>query len=174
MSSVNSDMQNRDLQRLSEAAWRRRLTVEEQARLRQYLASHPEAKGSWEDDLALTRALNRLPAVTVSSNFTALVMQAARKAPVRQVWWRQIDLADWFPAGWRPRLALGTAMVCLSLLTIREYQTFQQQRQRMARDLASIGSLASNLPVDSLKNFDTIKRLSQIQVADEELLRVLR
>ena len=164
MMNVNDDMQSG----LIEAAWRRRLTPEELARVRQYLAKHPEAGAQWESDLALTRALNGLPAAPVSSNFTALVLQAARKTPRRRGWWRQLD--EWFPEGWRPRLALGTAMVCLSLVTIREYQALQ--RQQMAREL--VGRLASNQPVDWLKNFETIQSFDRVQVADNELLEVLQ
>ena len=69
-------------------------------------------------------------------------------------------------------LAVGAAMVCLSLLTVREYQIVQ--RQKMARDLASVGSLAALQPVDWLQNFQTIENLSRVQVADDELLQVLQ
>ena len=166
MINVNDDMQKPV--EITEAAWRRRLTPDELARVRQHLAKHPEASPEWEGELALTRILNRLPSAPVSSNFTALVLEAARKTPARRGWWHQLD--DWFPEGWRPRLGLGTAMVCLSLLTIREYQTLQ--RQRMAREL--VGSMASNQPVEWLKNFDAIKSFDRVEVADKELLEVLQ
>jgi hypothetical protein len=117
--------------------------------------------------------LDRLPPAPVSSNFTALVLQAVQRAPARPAWRRRFDPASWLPAGWVPRVALGATMVCLSLLTVREYQTIQ--RQRMARDLASVGSLASLEPVDWLQNFQTIKNLNRVQVApDDALLQALR
>jgi len=171
MKSVNEDMPNPESEELLELAWRRRLTPEEQARLRQYLAVHPQARPQWEYEAALTRGLKGLPPAPVSSNFTALVMQAVRRAPARPAWRRHLDF--WFPAGWVPRMALGATMVCLSLLTACEYHTIQRQ-QRMARDLASIGRLATLQPVDWLQNFQTIENLSRVQVADDALLEVLK
>jgi anti-sigma factor RsiW len=166
-------MPNSDSQELTERAWRRALSPDEKARLRQHLAAHPQARRQWECEVALTNALNRLPPAPVSSNFTALVLQAVQRAPARPVWRDRLDPASWFPAGWMPRVALGVTMVCLSLLTAREYQTIQ--RQRMARDLASVGSLATLEPVDCLRNFQTIQNLSRVQVApDDALLEALR
>jgi anti-sigma factor RsiW len=173
MKTVNDDMPNSDLQELAELAWRGSLTPGEQARLRQYLAAHPHARPQWECEAALTRSLNRLPPAPVSSNFTAVVLQAIQRAPARPAWRRRLDPASWLPAGWRARVALGATMVCLSLLTIRESQAIQ--RQRMARDLASVGSLAALQPVDWLQNFQTIENLNRVQVApDDALLLVLR
>lgn len=171
MSTVNADMPNPESEELLELAWRRRLTPEKQARLRQYLAAHPQARPQWEGEAALTRSLNGLPPVPVSSNFTALVLQAVQHAPARPAWRRHLDF--WFPAGWVPRIALGATMVCLSLLTACEYRAIQRQ-QRMARDLASIGQLAALQPVDWLQNFQTIENLSRVQVADDTLLEVLK
>ena len=126
MNTVNDDMPDSLSQELAELAWRRSLTPDEQARLRQYLAAHPQARCQWEGEAALTRGLNRLPPAPVSSNFTALVLQAVQRAPVHPVWRRRFDPASWFPRGWMPRAALGATMVCLSLLTVREYQTIQR------------------------------------------------
>ena len=70
-----------------------------------------------------------------------------------------------------PRLAVGAAMACLCLLTVREYQIIQ--RQKMPRPIASIGTVASRQPVDWLQNFQTIQNLSRVQVADDKLLQIL-
>ena len=177
MNTVNDDMPNPASQELAELVWRRPLTPDEMARLRQFLAAHPEARSQWESEAALTRALDRLPPAPVSSNFTAQVLQAVQRTPARPAWRRQFDLASWLPAGWMPRLALAATMVCLSLLTVRECQIIQRQsiqRQRMARDLASVGSLAARQPVDWLQNFQIIENLSRVQVADDGLLQALR
>ena len=172
MNTVNDDMPDSVVQELTELAWRRGLSPDEQARLRQYLAVHPQARRQWECEAALTRALNLLPPAPVSSNFTALVLQAVQRAPARPGWRRRLDFASWLPAGWMPRLALAATMVCLSLLTVRECQIIQ--RQKMARHLASVGSLAARQPVDWLQNFQTIENLSRVQVADDALLEVLK
>ncbi len=164
MNSVNADMPNSGSRELAELAWRRRLTPEEQARLRQYLDAHPQARRQWEGEAALTRGLNRLPNAPVSSNFTALVLQAVQRAPARPAW-RRPPVLSWLPAGWMPRLAVGAAMVCLSLLTVREYQFVE--RQKLARQIAARQS------VDWLQNFQTIQNLSRVQVADDKLLQIL-
>jgi len=177
MNTVNDDMPDSVVRELAPVAWRRGLTPDEQARLRPYLAAHPQARRQWECEAALTRGLNRLPPAPVSSNFTALVLQAVQRAPARPAWRRQFDLASWLRAGWMSRLALAATMVCLSLLTVRECQIIQRQsiqRQRMARDLASVGSLAARQPVDWLQNFQIIENLSRVQVADDGLLQALR
>jgi anti-sigma factor RsiW len=171
MNNVDDNMQNLTSEQLRESVWRRPLTPDEQAQLRRRLAGHPEARAQWEEETALTRGLNRLPPAPLSSNFTARVMRAVQRPPARRVWLGRFDFASWLPAGWRPRAALGAAMVCLSLLTIRQYQSIQ--RQNMARDLARVSRLAALPPVDWLQNFDTIARLNRVKVADEDLLLAL-
>jgi hypothetical protein len=171
MNNVDTNMQNPEFQPLIEAAWRRPLTPDEQASLRGLLADHPEACAPWEQELALTRELHRMRPAPVASNFTALVMQSVQ-TPRARPGWRGLDFASWLPSGWRPRAAVGAAMVCLSLFTTRAYQDYQ--RRQMARDLASVSRLAALPPVDWLQNFDTINRLNRVKVADEELLLVLK
>ena len=57
-----------ELMRLSlRASW----TPEEEARLESLLAASPEARATWEEDCALGQALQSLPDVPLSSNFTA-------------------------------------------------------------------------------------------------------
>jgi hypothetical protein len=165
-------MQNPEFYELIENAWRRPLTPEEQARLRAHLAGEPQARAQWDEEMALTRALERMRPAPISSNFTAQVLQAVGRAPARRGWRERFDFNAWFPEGWMPRTALGLAMVCVSLLTIREYQ--DAQRKQMARELASVSKLAALPPVDWLQNFDTIDRLNKVKVADEDLLTVLR
>ncbi|MGA2557634.1 MAG: hypothetical protein ABSG04_15305 [Verrucomicrobiota bacterium] len=172
MKNVNDDMPNPDPQPLTELVWRRGLTPDQQAPLRQYLAAHPEARCQWEQEAALTRALNRLPPAPVSSNFTALVLQAVQRAPAPSAWRRRLDFASWFPSGWMPRVALAATMICLSVGTVLQCQAIQ--RQKTARDLASVGALATLQPVDWLQNFQTIQNLNRFQVADDLLLQVLQ
>src|SRR6266436_5449915 len=73
--------------KLLETSWRRPLTPEEEARLHAYFAEHPEARSQWEEEAILSRQLSQLPDAPLSSNFTALVMQAmdAETAPPHPV-----------------------------------------------------------------------------------------
>ncbi len=172
MKNVNDDMPIPDPQPLTELVWRRGLSPDQQARLRQYLDAHPEARSQWEQEAALTRALNRLPPAPVSSNFTALVLQAVQRAPAPSTWRRRLDFVAWLPSGWMPRVALAAAMICLSVGTACECQAIQ--RQKMARNLASVGALATLQPVDWMQNFQTIQNLNRFEVADDVLLQVLQ
>ncbi|MGD1083562.1 MAG: hypothetical protein ABSA47_02285 [Verrucomicrobiota bacterium] len=172
MKDMDANMQNSKFQELTDSAWRRPLTPDEQAQLLRHLGDHPLARAQWEQDAALTRHLNRLPPAPISSNFTARVMRAVQRPPPRRSWLGRLDFASWLPSGWMPRAAVGAAMVCLCLLTIRQYQIIQ--RQNMARDLARVSRLAALPPVDWLQNFDTIARLDRVKVADDDLLYVLQ
>jgi hypothetical protein len=172
MNNVNADMPNSDFRELAELAWRRRLTPEEQARLRQCLDAHPQARSLWEGE-ARPDARPEPPAATRSVLLQLSppwFCKPSQRAPARPAW-RRLPVFSWLPAGWMPRLAVGAAMVCLSLLTVREYQIVQ--RQKMARQIASVGTLAARQPVDWLQNFQTIQNLSRVQVADDKLLQIL-
>ena len=169
MKDVDDVMNNANFQNLQEAAWRRSPTAAEQSQAARHLAARPQALREWDDDIALTRCLNRLPQPAVSSNFTALVMQAARRAPAPRRWYESVL---WFPSGWLARAAIGVAMVCLSLFSMREYQTLQTQSA--ANELAGVNRLAELAPVEWLRDFQTINKMNRVKVADDDLLAVLQ
>jgi hypothetical protein len=170
------NMQEADFQNLKETNWRRPLRAMELARLRQFLAAHPEFQKEWDEEAALDRLLQRLPAAPVSSNFTARVMQAAQRSPARSGWRQRFAgrFAGRFgaPAVSRPRWAVGVALVAMGLLAFRGYQI--ERRAQSARDLASVSRLAALPPLAWLKDFDTIDRLNKVQVADDDLLAALQ
>jgi hypothetical protein len=62
-------------------------------------------------------------------------------------------------------------MVCLGLFSFREYQVIH--RARIARQLAGVSRLAALPSMEWLKDFDTINGISQVKVADDELLAAL-
>jgi anti-sigma factor RsiW len=165
-------MQNAEYQKLKEASWRRPLTAEERARLRELLAARPEARASWEEDAALTGLLRRLPGADVSTNFTARVVQAAGRLPAKPAWRRRLEMFPWLPAGWVPRAALAAAMVCSGMLSFHEYEALHRAHE--ARAVASVSRLAALPSMDWLENFDTINRLNKVKVADDDLLTVLQ
>jgi anti-sigma factor RsiW len=156
-------------QRLREATWRRPLTAAEQAELRAWLATHPEAQTEWEAESGLNATLGRLLDVPVPSNFTARVMQAveleaaaeARQPVPRWRAWRR---------RWLPRLAI--AAVGVALLTY--YQVRAARRAEFARSVAAISSVSSLPSPEILQDFDAIYMLNQTPPADEELLNLLK
>jgi anti-sigma factor RsiW len=155
----------KDYNDMKERNWRRGLTAAESAEMRRLLESHPEAAEDWACEEALSRALQQLPAVAVSSNFTARVLAGVRRSrPEREA-------AAWFFRGWWPRLAAGALMVGLGFFSFQEYVT--AQRTREAREIAAASRLAALPPTDWLNDFDTIQGLDKVKVADDELLSVL-
>src|SRR5512137_1192972 len=86
--------------RLRELSWRRKLTSAEEAELRFWLESHPEARADWEAEAGLEAALERLPDASVASNFTARVLQAVNRegaAEPRRSAWRMWPWLRWVP-----------------------------------------------------------------------------
>ena len=69
-------MNELEYNRLREISWRRKLSAEEEITLQSYLLAHPDLQADWDDDLALSHALDRLPNAPLPSNFTAQVMLA--------------------------------------------------------------------------------------------------
>ena len=169
---MKASMQNAEYQNLKEASWRRTLTGAERTRLQELLAAHPEWQESCQEDMALNGLLRRLPSAAVSTNFTARVVQAARRVPPKPAWRRSLDFFPWLPTGWIPRVSLGVAMLCCGLLSFHEYQAIRRSQQ--ARAVASVSRLAGLPSIDWLENYDTINRLNKVKVADDDLLAVLQ
>jgi hypothetical protein len=164
-------MHDPKIQRWVQLGWRRPLRAEELAQVEKIIASDPQARAMWENESALNHCLDRLGPAVVSSNFTARVLQEVQRQSLARSRSRFLP-SHWIPTGWLPRLAVGALMVCVGCVSVREYQIVQ--RQRAARDMAALSRLATLPPVDWLKNFDTIDKLSKVKVADEDLLSVLR
>lgn len=169
----NESMNESTYNQLKEKSWVEPLSAAEAAELKQFLSQNPETQQDWEDDAALTTALNRLPDVPVSSNFTSLVLQAVqreeaqveRKAASSRAFWR---------FGWIPKFAIAIAMLCLGTFSFHEYQLASQQRtEKLAKEVREVAEVAAAAPiprVDWLKDFDTINRMGKVQVADNDLL----
>ena len=104
-----------------------------------WLSNHPEDRADWEAEAALNRLLEELPAApTVSSNFTALVVQAverdaaAARAP-RRTWalvWRTF---------WLPRMAMGVVVLAACVVAYQGH--VQNNRREMADSVAQVSGL---------------------------------
>lgn len=157
-------------QRIHELSWRHKLTEAEAAELQSLLAAHPEAAAEWEAESALNRALEQLPeAPRVSSNFTALVLQAVERearVPARSV--RRWSL-------WRllPRAAVACLVVGFGIAGWHQHEA--RERAIMARDVAQLGAALVVSTPELTENFEPILRLSNSpQKADTELLALMQ
>lgn len=167
---MNDDLYND----LLEASWQRKLTGEEEAQLRGWLAAHPDRQPEWEDEVALNQQLDRLPNAPVASNFTAQVLgqlelelrreqrEAARPGKWRS-WWR----------GLLPRFAAVLLLGLLGGTGVVQYR--EHQRMQVAEGVLHVAPVASVLQPEVLQNFEAIHRLSHVpSVSEEELLAALQ
>lgn len=149
----------------------RKLTAEEEMRLQRYFAAHPEVQAGWEEDMSLNRCLRHLPDAPLASNFTAQVW--LKIGPERQPFSREswmIRCRDWARSlNLAQRAATAAMILCLAALSY--YQYLGSTRQARARSLAEFSSVASLTSVDTLRDFETIRRLSLV---DTELLEHLK
>jgi len=165
-------MNDLEYQKLKEQSWRGNLKPAELARLQSHLAAHPETRGDWDEEAALNRLLERLPNAPVSSNFTARVLQAAERAAAQRPNWFERFSPRWLRLGWMPRVAMVASMICVGIISFHEYQL--ASRTKLAHGAAEFGEMATLPKMEWLKDFETINRLSKVQVADTELLALLK
>ncbi len=158
-------------QELREAAWRRKLTPEEESRFRTWLAAHPEAQADWELETALNDVMIRLPDAPVSSNFTARVLAAAEAATKdderrRRPAWKRLSL--W--VRWLPRVAFAAVVLGVGLVSYHQVQNTRQAK--MVESVTMVSELSSVPSPDALKDFEAIRALDRAP-ADEKLLQLL-
>jgi len=153
------------------------LSPEERSRLEAHFAAQPELRSDWEEEWAISRALQSLPNIPVSSNFTAQVMQAldaeARSAERRFPWSRL-----WVPRLW-PRLGLG--VLALGIAFLGGHKWYETTRhERYVRDVSFAAADLAAMPNAELllRDFDAIRELGQVSTvaasSDDELLRILQ
>jgi hypothetical protein len=164
-------MRTSDYEQFRDLMGRKSLSEGQRQFLREYLAAHPESRVQWELERCLDSCLDRLSDVPVSSNFTARVLQAAVQTPAP----RTIGAGAW---GWRtfvqwiPRLAVAMLVMGVGVMAFQQYDT--TRHRQMAHQLAVVSQVAQLPRMEWLKDFDTIDRLSKVQVADQELLAALQ
>ena len=159
--------------RLLESHSRGTLSEAEQAKLREWLAAHPEAQAAWEEDLSLNEGLARLPDVPLSSNFTARVLEAVdleKAAEARSAAGRRF--------GWRPRPAwfmrAGSAALVLVTGWLAVHHSQVVERRNLAASLAVVANVSSMPSPRVLEDFEAIRVLSATPAADEELLGLMQ
>jgi anti-sigma factor RsiW len=170
-------MTNDPLERqFRELNWRRPLTAVEQARLRAWLETHPEAQADWATDAALTEAFERLPNVPVPSNFTARVLEAAERETARGQSSSRLSQRLWpWRLAWLTRAAVAALVLSTGLATFHHVRTIQvrQERAESLQKLIAASGISSVTEPEILENFDTIRTLNR-PIADDELLQLLK
>jgi anti-sigma factor RsiW len=156
---------------LRELSWQRNLTEAEEAQLQAWLTANPEAREEWEAEAGLNHLLEALPeAPAVSSNFTALVLQAVEREDAamarsaqrgRRTWWR-----------WLPRTAVAAAV--LGLGTFSYQHQVQNNRRVMAQSVTELSQIVVASNPAFMEDFDAIQWLGDLKPkADTELLALM-
>jgi hypothetical protein len=158
---------------LREMSWRRKLTPAEEASLAEWLAEHPETQGDWDSEAVLNETLAALPDVPVSSNFTARVVETAKRetAELNRAIPREQRTAAW----WMrlvPKVALAAVVLGAGLLSYNHMQAVR--RAELAQSLTTVSQVSSSPSPEVLKDFDAITALASAPQADEELLKVMQ
>jgi hypothetical protein len=155
--------------KLRESGWRRKLTETEQAGLRAWLAANPDARADWEMESALNAAFARLPDAPVPSNFTARVLQAVEREEARPRAWSW----SWNWHTLVPRVAFAAVVITFTSLAFQHHEIYRQ-RVALARSVAFVTGGQPAPSPEALENFDAIRRMSQPQHADDELLALMQ
>ena len=162
---------NDPFNKLREAGWQRKLTPAEEVELQNWLAAHPEARDDWETEAALSRVLDRLPEIKVSSNFTARVLEAVELESAAVA--RAADSKrKWFWRSFLPKTAFASVFLIMGVMAVREARL--EKSQRLAKSVAAVSQVASLPGPDVLKDFDAIQQLNRSPAPDTELLALLQ
>jgi anti-sigma factor RsiW len=167
-------MNQSDYNQLRESAWKRKLTAQQEAEIKEYLANYPEAHPDWEEERLLTQFLAQLPDTPLASNFTAQVLQAVKRqqpesspAAVFRGW-------RWLGSlGWGYRSAMAAVVLGAGVLSYQQYLTLT--REELTTSVATVSRVAALPSVTGLRDFDAIQHLDNFAaVVDTKLLAALQ
>ena len=167
-------MNQLDYNKLREIAWRQKLTAQQEAEIKAYLANCPEARPDWEEERILTQSLSQLPDAPLAFNFTAQVLQAVKRqeaeaSPAAVVqWWQRLR-----SLGWGYRSALAAIVLGAGVLSYQQHLNLS--REELAVSIATVSRVAALPRVTGLRDFDTIQHLDDVvAVIDTKLLAALQ
>ncbi len=159
-------------ERWREQIWRGSAKGQEQAGLAQWLRAHPEQAEKLEEELALTKALRRLPGAEVPGNFTARVMAEVERERAKTLV-RDEKPSLWTLATrrWLPRFALGLVLAVTTFGGIHFVK--ENQRAELARSVSVVSEMAAAPGTEVWRDYEAIRVLHE-PAADVELLSLLQ
>ena len=166
----NNEQIDQQYSQLMQAAMERELTAEELAQIDGLLAQNQSELADFE---AVDHLLAKLPDVTVSSNFTARVLDEAQRhgqpaLALGQAWWKRL-----FSPQYRS-IQLASAAAVALLIGVFGYQNhLDHDRAEMAESLQAVATIAEMAP-ELLTDFETIDAIDQSDPIDEELWAALK
>ncbi len=166
-------MSETEYQKLLNTRLQRELTSAESGRLEELASQHPEIRDHLDEEMRLNGLLDRLPDAPLSSNFTARVVEAARRSELPGSAARRRRLFGWLPMHWVR--AAAAAFTALILAWIVQDQRQMAKRAELADNLSLIASvaIAPDTGIEALTHFDEINQLGEQPIVDDELLAAL-
>lgn len=162
-----------EFEKLLETRAHRPLKPDERKRLEEWFAEHPDDREIWDEEEALCGALDELPDVPMSSNFTSQVWRQI-ELDAREAERTENGLVRFLTGSWLkvPRIAWACALVLALGISLQQQQT--DEHERVAESIVPVVELAQLPSVEMLQDFDAITSLSEPMVSgDLELLAAL-
>ncbi len=165
-----------ELQQLLDIAWRRPLTPDEEASLRAWCQAHPAAAPAIESEVEVARAMHRLPAVEVPSNFVSRVWQGVEREESKAARAAGSGVRLRLPRllrAWMPRLAVAGVVGLLGTAAWLRHESLL--RTEIAHDLAALSAAADLPDPGMLEEFDAVRIMAESSPqVDLELLAALQ
>jgi anti-sigma factor RsiW len=155
-----NDPKTNDQEELINRALQGKLSSEEKRQFEQQLQADSLLRQRFDEEQALERLLESAPKLPVPTNFTSLVLQAARREQRRPAKTK----SRWFRFTFA-RVASGLAVAIVAgFFAVQQYRA--AEREQMARSVSAFTEVVSVInpeqtaPGSVLQNFDAIQRLS--------------
>jgi hypothetical protein len=153
-------MKRDELHELIEQARLRPLSQDKERRLKVLLEADLSRWPEREEDMALTRLLDKLPDAPLASNFSSRVMQTIgleeqRTSPTPHRFRPQAWARNWF-------IRLGFGSTVALILVLGWNQTVQQERKQIAESVVTVSEVASVPSVEVLVDFEAIQSLGAV------------
>lgn len=163
-----------EFEQLLETRARRPLNPDEQDRLHMWFHEHPEDREIWEEEEALSGALQDLPEMPVSTNFTSRVWQQIEMEAREPEPTPAFNIVRFLSGSWLrvPRIAWACAIILAMGISLDQHRV--QKQEQLAESIVPVVELAQVPSVEMLQDFDAINTLSEPMVSgDLELLLAL-
>ena len=153
-------------------ALRDSLSEAEKNQWERLLEDDPDTRNAFAEEQALDRVLDRLPDVPISTNFTALTLQAAMREPrpAKSFWLFRLSI---FRSTFAQAAAAFVAICAIGLAVGVRYHNSQQAdlalKVRSFTEVASVIGSDKVRPEELFQNFDAIRALPTVAENDVDL-----
>ncbi|MCF7669269.1 MAG: hypothetical protein K9N48_05790 [Verrucomicrobia bacterium] len=164
-------MKKHEFNILAKTVWKHTPSETELNELNRALDSVADKESFLKEELRLNELLGKLPDVSVPSNFTARVVEAAATQPARR---NKLITALTLSPLRRRRVTAFAAVIVAAIIGVTGWKAFEHMnRVETAQSAAVFTEIAIEPDFETISNFETIYDLSQAPEVDNELLTAL-